>query len=368
MKKIALFYRANNQHLIERANALRRLNWKVTYLGFYPIEKNQGNIPNDISIEYLGFSFIPFNTVNILIGLPKLLWIMRRERFDVFYVQNVSYSPILYFGFARLNVIEHMGSDVLVQGQTFIRRIIYHLGYRMADLVLQDSKVAKDAGIKLGAPRKNNHVINVGIRTEIFNQNISKDVARRQLGLDPDAKYVLSTRSFTDLYNIDVLIDAAEILLYEGGDVQFLFAAHTVIRQGLKKRIKAHSDKMSFLDTLLYEDELPLYLRACDVFVSIPSSDSSPLSVYEALASGCTVLVSDLPWCYEKFKLDRDFITCEISPKAIADGIREILNGKKMCDPKTQEVINTHFTAKGENKKLSDLMNSMLEENASQNG
>ena len=47
-------------------------------------------------------------------------------------------------------------------------------------------------------------------------------------------------------------------------------------------------------------ERMPDVYRAADVVVSIPSSDSSPRSVWEALACGRPVVVSDLPWAREE--------------------------------------------------------------------
>jgi glycosyltransferase involved in cell wall biosynthesis len=48
------------------------------------------------------------------------------------------------------------------------------------------------------------------------------------------------------------------------------------------------------------EDELAAMFRAADVAVSIPLSDSSPRSAWEALASGIPLVVSDLPWARDE--------------------------------------------------------------------
>ena len=50
--------------------------------------------------------------------------------------------------------------------------------------------------------------------------------------------------------------------------------------------------------------EMPCYVAAADICISVPSSDSSPRSVYEAMACGAPPILSDLPWT-------KDFITPE---------------------------------------------------------
>jgi glycosyltransferase involved in cell wall biosynthesis len=48
------------------------------------------------------------------------------------------------------------------------------------------------------------------------------------------------------------------------------------------------------------KERLPDLYRAADVVVSIASSDSSPRSVWEALACARPVVVSDLPWARDE--------------------------------------------------------------------
>ena len=44
---------------------------------------------------------------------------------------------------------------------------------------------------------------------------------------------------------------------------------------------------------------MPLYYNASDLVISVPSSDSSPKSVYEAMFCGKPIIISDLGWSHE---------------------------------------------------------------------
>ncbi len=60
------------------------------------------------------------------------------------------------------------------------------------------------------------------------------------------------------------------------------------------------------------------WYRAADVCVSIPSTDSGPLSVWEALACGCPCVVSDLPWARESVQPSGAALTVLIDADAVA--------------------------------------------------
>jgi glycosyltransferase involved in cell wall biosynthesis len=72
-------------------------------------------------------------------------------------------------------------------------------------------------------------------------------------------------------------------------------------------------------------ERMASYYQAADVCVSVPSSDSSPRSVWEAMACGCPVVVSDLPWVRELITPDREAIVVPVEAHAVAAGLRRVL-------------------------------------------
>ena len=57
-------------------------------------------------------------------------------------------------------------------------------------------------------------------------------------------------------------------------------------------------DLIEWIGGLEYDD-MPSYYNAADLVISIPDSDSSPKTVYEAMFCKKPVIVSDLDWVYE---------------------------------------------------------------------
>ena len=67
-----------------------------------------------------------------------------------------------------------------------------------------------------------------------------------------------------------------------------------------------------WLGFIKYED-MSLYYNASDLVISVPSSDSSPKSVYEAMFCGKPVIISDLEWSHEA--LDELECVCRVEVK-----------------------------------------------------
>ena len=72
--------------------------------------------------------------------------------------------------------------------------------------------------------------------------------------------------------------------------------------------------------------QFPDVYRAADVVVSIPSSDSSPRSVWEALACGRPVIVSDLPWAREELMPEEQALLVPTDAEAVARAIGRLLD------------------------------------------
>ena len=71
-------------------------------------------------------------------------------------------------------------------------------------------------------------------------------------------------------------------------------------------------DYVIWLGYIKYED-MQMYYNASDVVISVPSSDSSPKSVYEAMFCKKPVVISDLEWSYEL--IDEMECVCRVDPK-----------------------------------------------------
>ena len=74
---------------------------------------------------------------------------------------------------------------------------------------------------------------------------------------------------------------------------------------------------------------MPYIYRDSDIVISIPNSDSSPRSVYEAMACGSNVIVSDLPWIGDKFTNNKELYIVKLhDEEELLNRIMNILSGR----------------------------------------
>ena len=153
--------------------------------------------------------------------------------------------------------------------------------------------------------------------------------AREALGLDPDAGVVLYAGGLLRWKGVDVLVDAAR------GDL--LGQATVLIVGGMDADVAALRQRASGLGNVRVlghraAHEIPLFLAAADVGVvpnrrkpRISSHHTSPLKVFEAMAAGLPLVVSDLPSLRDVLRPDEAVFVEPESPEALGRGIAGLL-------------------------------------------
>jgi L-malate glycosyltransferase len=215
------------------------------------------------------------------------------------------------------------GSDVLaVSG---INRPRSRLALRKASLVFVDSEHLGQETRALAEGDIHVEVVRWGLDLTAFSP-ADRTRARAALGLRLDGELVASVRGLKRVYNPELLFEAFARIRSRRPDARLLLkhplsetpasVAAAVERLGL-------GDAVSVLGNIPAE-RLPDVYRAADVVVSLASSDSSPRSVWEALACARPVVVSDLPWARDELADGRALLV-PLDAVAVADAIDRIL-------------------------------------------
>jgi glycosyltransferase involved in cell wall biosynthesis len=330
--KIAFIFRSKNVHILQRAKWLNSRGHEIIYFGFMP-DDSDISLDNFSFIKYFNFKqiFSNISFLDFLLNRWKILRKCQELGVDVVHIQ----SPLYFASFFSNKfpyIVENMGSDVILLSKyNFIRRIIYFFAYRRASSVIQDSFVSKYSGISWGASRAKNYVIDIGVDFNIFNKKINIQSARSALGVDNNSRIIFSPRIMVPNTNIELILDSAEEILRNHKDVYFFFASNPKSKKLIRKfnkLIDTYGDKIRILGYLDNVEELPLYYAASSIVLSVPTSDSSPLSVYEAMACGNNVVVSNLKWIRGKFLNNKHLYTVELCKSDIVHKIEQILKEK----------------------------------------
>ena len=235
-----------------------------------------------------------------LFNRPKL-WSALRQIVKVVQPDLIHAGPVQSVGFLstlsrfRPLVIMSWGSDMLVDAdRNIISQLITRYTLNQSSVFIGDCKTVREKAISYGVP-------NERIVTFPWGVNLDNFTPRRDNGLRERLKWsnsivILSVRSWETIYGVDIVVRAfikasrkipsLRLILLGGGSQELL----------LRKIINdARMNERVYFGGRVSQEELPSFYQTADLYISASHSDGSSVSLMEALASGCPVIVSDIP-------------------------------------------------------------------------
>lgn len=334
--RIAFLTNENSMHINIKAKYFTRKEDSVYFFAMRCIENHcimELKYRENLQVSTFAFSYNR-DWKLILRNAFEMYRIIKNNKIQILHIIEMTFCEYaIVLGLLGVKIVlENNGSDVLLAPNNTVLRKKYQCAYQLAKAVVQDSLGAQQAGIALGAPNDPNEVIELGIDTNVFHPYIEGGKFRQQYGIPIDATVIFSARAFSPLYNIQTIIKTIRPIIEEFPNTYYVFCTYVKNRK-YQKLIEKLSDNVIFLGYLDNEGEMPQIYRDSDIVLSIPGSDSSPRTVYEAMACGSTVIVSNLPWIKGKFEDGRElFVSDSKNPEGLIAIIREIIQKKKHID------------------------------------
>jgi glycosyltransferase involved in cell wall biosynthesis len=183
-----------------------------------------------------------------------------------------------------------LGSDLLVDyPSSLIHRIQIRHVLRHADLVITDAEELSRVAVEIGTPREKVLKAYLGIDETIFHPGAPPPAPR-----GPGPARIVSTRNLYRLYNLELLVEAAPAIAAKH-DALFILCGDGPERSRLEERARALGLSARFVFRGRIEPRgIAEELRAASVYVSTSRSDSTSVSLLEAMACGAPPVVTDL--------------------------------------------------------------------------
>jgi glycosyltransferase involved in cell wall biosynthesis len=338
-KRILMLGPLSPPHVVDQAVAMKQRGFDVHVGG------DAEDVPDDPTLGAAGIPVHappPGRRRSPLALLGMVRWVRRLA--DELRPGVVSAHWLPSFGFAaaaagaRPLALTAWGTDIYAAPR--LMRLADRYALRHADLVMADARNVLEECVDLGARRDRAEVIQWGVNLSLFSPG-DRAEAKRSLGLGP-GPVVLSARSLLPEYNIPTIVEAFDRIGREAEDAQL------VLKHIGKLRIELpplpHRDRVQVVGGVPYE-RMADYYRAADVCVSLPTADATPRTVWEAMACGCALVVSDLPWVRDLLEPGRDVVTVPVDAAALAEAVVELLR-----DPARAERIGAAGRALVERK------------------
>lgn len=173
-------------------------------------------------------------------------------------------------------------------------------------------------------------------KTKVFHNFISRENIRKKALLPGgfsdayDGMRILTIGRLTEQKAFDVSIEAMKQLKDENIRVRWYVIGEGSQRPFLEKLIAEYGLQSDFILLGALENPYP-YLKQTDLYVHASRFDGKSIAIQEAQVLGCAILVSDCSGNREQVTDGVDGRMCAFTPRAICDGIKEMIADKEAC-------------------------------------
>ncbi len=188
------------------------------------------------------------------------------------------------FGVKFILVQSAWGTDILVTpNRSFLYKFITKYSLNKANIVTSDSEYMSNVIKKLSKTK---------CVTFPFGLDYLPDVKIE----DKDINLCFSNRALTENYNIENVIYAFAAMAFKNENLKLIIANDGAMRNELIEITKniGLSNRIEFKGFLSASQQNEIYKKSTYYF-SLPTSDSTSVSLLEAMAFGCIPILSDLP-------------------------------------------------------------------------
>ena len=196
--------------------------------------------------------------------------------------------------------------------------------------------------IELGLAKENILIASDGVDLEKFAIEPNRGWAREQTGLPADKKIVLYTGHLFGWKGADVLAETAGNL----PEVLFVFVGGTATDTVAFRKRNQSGGNILILGHQPHR-QIPMYLKAADMLI-LPNSGrepisrlyTSPLKLFEYMASGRPIVASDLLSLREVLNENNAVLVAPDDPTALAAGINQVLTDPSLAERISRQALN----------------------------
>lgn len=313
------------------------------------------------------YSISPLIDTLLLFGRLKKL--IKEINPDIIHLHHITLSA---FAFALINfrpfILTAWDPELLIKAEeSQILRWLVKFILKSGDLLTCDAEHIEELFKRLGVKPERIKLINFGIDTQKFTPGHKDDRLLEELELF-DSPTIISLRTLAPLYDIESLIRSVPLVLREVPGAKFIIIGGGSEELKLKKlaNFLGVSGSIRFVGYIL-NDELPLYLRSVDIYVSTSLSDGGIAAcTAEAMACGLPVVITDFgdnrKWVEDGVN---GFIIPLKDPEALASRIICLIRDKDLREKFGQvnrQIIEERNDWKKEMGKVERLYNELIEE------
>jgi glycosyltransferase involved in cell wall biosynthesis len=339
--------KAHGLQIMKMCEAFAKQGVKVELVISHRIQSR--TLKNIDAFEYYGVEQI----IRIIrLPVPDLIYLQKflPKKINVFHIHDTVFSlfalfysllknpDVIFTRDSKAAFLLSFFKPVIYETHTFSRskidRFFEKKGFKRFRKVVAITKHLKNVYIDNGFASGIITVLPDGVDLEMFDIQISKADARTQLGLEEDEDIILYTGHLYPWKGAHTLLEASKRV-----------TGKIVIVGGLEEDVKAIKDRVEKekrgnvqIVGHVNPNLIPIYLKAADVLV-LPNSTqetrskfyTSPLKLFEYMASKRPIVASDLPSIREILNKDNAVLVMPDQSYSLAEGISMVLGDEKLA-------------------------------------
>jgi len=177
---------------------------------------------------------------------------------------------------------------------------------------------------KYGCPIEKIRIIPNAVDTELFSPNDRM--------MKEEADSIVWAGRFVQEKGLAHFVRAASIVVKNRGNVKFTIIGSGPLEREVRSMVERHglSDNIVFTGSATREQVANTF-KGAGIFALTSTREGMPLTLLEAMASGCATVVTAIPGIGDLVKHERNGIVVPTTnPKALADAILVLLDDRKL--------------------------------------
>ena len=179
-------------------------------------------------------------------------------------------------------------------------------------------------------------ILGVPVDEKRFNPNIDPLMLKTEIGFPKDAKLIGSVGNINENKNYETFIEAAGLLSREYDNLRFVIVGPALGTQPKYfNKLKSYVRRLGLEDILLFtgaRQDIPNIMAALDVFVFTSLSESGPMVVLEAMATGKPVVSTKVGLVPDVLKEGQTgFLVPFKDPESVANAVKMLLENPNMA-------------------------------------
>ena len=294
---------------------------------------NYYGIKENLKIKKIfSLDLIPLNIPKVFFWIQSLTFYISVFFYLLFKKTDIIYSRDSF----SLYLLSFFKKNLICEIHTFPNNFFLHKRvFKKVSRIIVITRSLKDSLINKGINKDKILVVPDGVDLEKFDIDISKEEARKKLNLPLNKKIVLYTGHLYKWKGAQVLADAAKLL---DNDVLIVFVGGTKEDEEKFKEKNKNLSNILILGHKSYS-EMPYYLKSADVLIlpnsgksSISKNWTSPMKMFEYMASKRPIIASNLSSLREILNKDNSILIKSDNSQELADNINLTLKETNFAD------------------------------------